>query len=251
MGGQYSAVATTPTPALVIYIFDISGSMAEAFEGSTRMEHVNNAIENSLSRMVRRSIKGEVIAPRYRLAMAAYSDTVLDMLGGIESIAEVAPRGFPRLSATNGTDTYSAFLWARDLLRGELPNLSGKPAPMVCHLTDGHFTTDDPEPLAHEIMQMSNADGDVLLENIYLGEDLTSRSINDVQNWHGLSDASDLRDPYARKLFNMSSPLPASYAREIQKEGYSLREGTRMLIPGASKELVELAFAVSGATPLR
>ena len=48
MGGQYSAVATTPTPALVIYIFDISGSMAEAFEGSTRMEHVNNAIENSL-----------------------------------------------------------------------------------------------------------------------------------------------------------------------------------------------------------
>lgn len=249
MPGDYTIVATTRTPALIIYLFDISGSMVESFEGSTRIEHLNAAIESTLSRMIQRSIKGEVIAARYRLAMAAYSDSVFDMLNGVETIAQVAPRGFPRLSPTNSTNTYAAFAWARDLLLRELPGQAGKPAPLVCHLTDGHFTSEDPEPIAREIMQMRTADGNVLVENIYLGEKLTSYSIKDAKSWQGLTDASDLQDPYARKLFNMSSALPASYAEMIQVEGYSLHEGSRMLIPGASKELVELAFVMSGATP--
>jgi hypothetical protein len=47
----------------------------------------------------------------------------------------------------------------------------------------------------------------------------------------------------------MSSPLPESYAEIIEQEGYSLKSGSRMLIPCNSRELIELAFAMSGATP--
>src|SRR5690349_20650333 len=131
---NYSVAATRTTPALIIYLLDISGSMGEKFESGTRMDYVNRAMASALQRMIQRSTRGELISPRYRIAMAAYSDSVYDLLGGVEPIDKVAAKGKPRLSPTNSTNTYAAFLWARDLLRREMESLRGKPAPMICHL---------------------------------------------------------------------------------------------------------------------
>jgi len=246
----YTTVATARTPALIIYLIDISGSMADKLAGRAKIEHVNEAIGNILGRMVQRSTKGEIVSPRYRLAMYAYSDKPFDLLGGVETISDVVKKGRPRLSATNATNTYDAFVMARDLLKREMPNLRGKPAPMVCHLTDGAYTTADPEPVAREIMSMSNDDGEVLLENIYVGSAL-AKPITDVESWRGLAAENELTDDYARSLFRISSPVPKSYADVIQQEGYSLQAGTRMLIPCDTKELIELAFTMSGATPTK
>jgi hypothetical protein len=246
---SYNLVATGKTPALIIYLIDISGSMSEPLDGMPKIEHVNQAIEKVLVRMVQRSTKGEIISPRYRLAMAAYSDNPIDILGGVQTISDVAKKGRPKLSATSLTNTHSAFAWARDLLQQELPNLNGQPAPMICHLTDGQFTGSDPTPIAQEIMQMSNDDGQVLIENIYVGPSLTHQPITDAESWPGLSDVSELNNQYAQQLFHISSPLPSSYADVIHEEGYQLKAGSRMLIPGTNKELIELAFAMSGATP--
>jgi hypothetical protein len=246
---DYRIPATRNTPALIVYLLDISGSMGERFETGTKIDYVNRAMAGALQRMIQRSTRGELISPRYRIAMAAYSDSVYDLLGGIEAIDRVASRGTPKLSPTNSTNTYAAFEWARDLLRREVPNLYGKPAPMVCHLTDGQYTGADPEPLAAEIIQMANDDGNVLVENIYVGDDLTRQPINGIERWRGVLQEGELKNPYAQKLFRMSSPLPASYASMIGEEGYSLEAGSRMLIPGSSSELIELAFAMSGATP--
>jgi hypothetical protein len=246
---DYNVAATRNTPALIIYLLDISGSMGESFESATKIDYVNRAVAGALQRMIQRSTRGELISPRYRIAMAAYSDSVFDLLQGIEPIDQVAARGTPRLSPTNSTNTYAAFEWARDLLRRELPNLRGKPAPMICHLTDGQYTTADPEPLAAEIMNMGNDDGGVLIENIFVGPDLTKQQIHSTERWPGIVSETDLKSSYAQKLFRMSSRLPASYASVIGEEGYGLEAGSRMLIPGANSELIELAFAMSGATP--
>lgn len=120
---------------------------------------------------------------------------------------------------------------------------------MVCHLTDGEYTGGDPEPIAKEIMQMGNDDGNVLIENIFVGPDLMRSNIQDVEKWPGIQQESELNSQYARKLYAMSSPLPNSYSVEIAEEGYGLKAGTRMLIPGSTKDLLELAFTMSGATP--
>ena len=245
---SHKVPATRNTPALVIYLIDMSGSMGEILDGASKIEHVNQALEKVLIRMVQRSTKGEVISPRYRLAMVAYSDEPFDIVGDIKTIDQVVKTGRPRLSATNSTNTAAAFAWARDLLRRELPKLTGCPAPMICHLTDGRYTSDDPTPIAKEIMQMSNDDGQVLVENIYVGPDLTQTSIGDIEGWPGITAASELKNAYAKKLFEMSSPLPESYADMLLDEGYGLKPGARMLIPGTNKDLIELAFAVSGAT---
>ena len=244
----YTVPATTRTPALIIYLIDISGSMSEKFDGATRIDHVNDAIGNILQRMVQRSTKGEIVAPRYRLGMFAYSDAPVDMLGRIETISEVVQRGKPRLSVSNATNTHDAFVAARELLKREMPSLMGKPAPMVCHLTDGEYTGLDPRPVADEIMRLSNDDGNVLIENIYVGASFV-KAIKNVESWPGVRSPNELKDPYAQTLYHMSSPLPESYAEIIEQEGYSLKSGSRMLIPCNSRELIELAFAMSGATP--
>src|SRR5260370_23159047 len=178
---SYDVVATTKTPALIIYLIDISGSMSEALDGATKIQHVNDAIGNILQRMVQRSTKGEIVSPRYRLAMYAYSDVPYNMLGKIETITEVVRRGPPKLSVSNLTNTYAAFVEARDLLRREMPNLQGKPAPMIGHLTDGQYTGHDPEPAVQEIMCMRNHDGHLLLETIFVAPNLFNHPISHIQ----------------------------------------------------------------------
>jgi len=247
----YNTMATAVTPALIIYLLDCSGSMGEKFDGAKKIEHLNEALHGVLKRMVQRSTKGDVVSPRYNLALVPYSDRPRDVLAGIKTIKEVWDQGRPNFAPTTSTDTAAAFRFALDLLQKELPNLNGHPAPMVCHLTDGAYTGDDPEPIARQIMQLANDDGNVLVENIFIAPNLTQQPISDASAWAGIIDASELHDPYAIKLFNMSSELPASYAEVVQADGYSLKPGSRMLIPGTSKELVELAFAMSGATPTR
>jgi hypothetical protein len=246
---SYTVEATRTAPALVIYLIDISESMQGTLDGTPKIEHVNLSLEKVLRRMVQRSTKGEIISPRYRLAMIAYSDEPLDILGGIQSIDKVARKGKPRLSAAASTNMAAAFELARDILKKELPNLKNCPAPMVCHLTDGLFAGEDPEPIAEEIMGMSNTDGPILIENIYLGQGMTTEPITDIDNWPGIKTMAELSNDYAQKLYRMSSPLPETYANMIQDEGYALEAGSRMLIPGASKQLIELAFVMSGATP--
>jgi uncharacterized protein YegL len=245
----YEALATGKTPALIIYLLDCSTSMKDPLDGTPKIEHVNQAMEKVLVRMVQRSTKGEIISPRYRVAMIAYSDKPTDVLNGIQPINEVVQRGTPQFTTMGMTDTAGAFQFARDLLRQELPKLSGHPAPMVCHLTDGQYNGADPEPIARDIMQMANDDGSVLVENIFVGSNLTHQPISSTESWTGISDEGDLADGYAKKLLHMSSPLPSSYASVIQELGYGLRAGSHMLIPGTSKDLIELAFAMSGATP--
>jgi hypothetical protein len=64
-----------------------------------------------------------------------------------------------------------------------------------------------------------------------------------------LFQENELKSQYAQQLYRMSSRLPASYASVIEEEGYGLEAGCRMLIPGITSELIELAFAMPGATP--
>lgn len=247
----YNTMATAVTPALIIYLLDCSGSMGEKLDGAKKIEHLNEALHGVLKRMVQRSTKGDVVSPRYNLALIPYSDQPRDILAGIKTIKEVWDQGRPNFAPTTSTDTAAAFLYALDLLQRELPNLKGHPAPMVCHLTDGVYTGADPEPVARQIMQLANDDGNVLVENIFIAPNLTRQPISDASTWAGISDASELQDPYAAKLFSMSSELPPSYAEVVQADGYGLKAGCRMLIPGTSKDLVELAFAMSGSTPTR
>jgi hypothetical protein len=103
--------------------------------------------------------------------------------------------------------------------------------PTVLHVTDGHPTDGDPEPIANEIVQITNRDGAALLFNLHV----------DVGGNGGIvfpvSEAG-LKDKYAKKLFRMSSELPPRLLASAKQRGYSVVRGARGFVFNASLESV-------------
>ncbi len=247
----YETEATSTTPALIIYLIDVSASMRNPMGDKRRIDVVAEALRAVFEQMVFRSTKGGSVRPRYRVAMYAYSDKVYDVYGGIKTIDEIVQMGTPELATLRTTETAKAFRQAKRLLEKEMPRLEDCPAPLVCHLTDGEYTGADPEPIAREIMQMRNPDGHVLVENIFISDRLLTEPIGDVYQWPGIRASTPLKNKYAVKLRAMSSPAPESYRVMMLEMGYNIAKDALLFFPGTSTELVEMAFQMSGATQIK
>ncbi|MCI0399529.1 MAG: VWA domain-containing protein [Chloroflexi bacterium] len=245
---NHTTLATSKTPALVIYLLDISASMDKRLGKKSRLETAMDALNAAIRTMVFRSSKGRRIQPRYRLAIYAYSNEVYDLLGGIRTIDEVAQMKLPAIGTRRGTDTARAFAAAGELIGYELPHMQTHPAPLVCHLTDDRYTGDDPEPIVKAIMRMGNQDGHVLVENIYISDQLGNRPGQNALAWTGIQANSPLADDYGRKLRSLSSPLPPSYHTIMQEMGSKIEADSVMMFPGNTPDLISLGFQMSSAT---
>jgi hypothetical protein len=247
---SYEIPATSMTPALIIYLLDFSRSMNQLHGGQRKIDTVLAALKKVVVRMVHRTTKGMTVAPRYRIAMFGYHAEVIDLLGGIQTIGALAEKGLPTPVLAYGTQTAKAFAAAERLLQSELPRLSDCPAPLICHLTDGLFGGDDPQPVVDRIRRLAVPDGTVLVENIFTSQRVLKAPIQDVQMWPGVTRVDQLGKEYAQRLFGISSPIPDSYLQSLSESGYNLQSGARMLFPGDTPEVIELGFAMSAATPL-
>jgi len=248
----YSVQATHATPALIIYLIDVSGSMNQPLAGKRRIDVVREALMVAIKQMVFRSTKGSRLVGRYRVAIIAYSDEVYDLLGGIKSIDEIGKMGtLPEFSPKIFTDTAKAFEYAEALLIEELPKMTQCPAPLICHMTDGEYTGEDPEPIVRRIQGMMVPDGNVLIENIFIDDALMDAPIQDARKWKGIMPDTVLKGEVSNKLKNMSSLLPESYRLMMMNSSYSIGQGAIMMLPGTTPELVALGFQMSAATPIR
>lgn len=245
---KYEIEATSATPALIIYLLDVSLSMNQPMGEKRRIEVVTEALKAALTSMVFRATKGMRISPRYRVAMLAYSTHVYDLLDGIKTITEMAKLGVPDLRPMKTTATAKAFEEAEKILKAELPKLQHCPAPVVCHLTDGENTGADPAQIVRRIMQMSVPDGNVLVENIFISDELLPKPIKDPLNWPGITAKTKFKNAYARKLQALSSPLPASYRQMMLEMGYTMSSDALMMLPGTDPQLIQLGFQMSAAT---
>ena len=94
-------------------------------------------------------------------------------------------------------------------------------------------------------------DGPVLVENVYVEDNMLRKPIRDWHKWGGILKADQLQSEYAKFLFNLSSPLPESYRQNINNYGYTFQPGSALFFPGAHDDLLRLAFAISAATQLK
>jgi hypothetical protein len=246
----YERLATRTTPALIIYLLDMSESMNIMVGEQTRSELVSQMLLDVLREMVRRSIKGTQPAPRYHVAAFAYNDTVHDVFGGARPITEVIQIGVPVMKAEGTTHTREAFEHAEKLLLEMRDQLADRPAPLVCHLTDGGYSSEEPKPVVERIQKMVFPDGPALVQNILFDNDAMSVTADNLREWAGVTSSDQLATPYARYLFEMSSPVPDSYLRTFQDRGYKMQRGARLFFPGGSPDMVKAAFTMSGMTPV-
>lgn len=247
----YTTQASQTNPALIIYLLDVSGSMSMVDKEKRRLDLVMESLQVALQQMVFRSTKGSRISPRYRIAIIAYSDEVHDLLGGIKRIDEVMNTGkLPNLTPERFTDTAKAFAYAERLLQAELPHIQDCPAPLICHMTDGVYTGEDPYPIVQRIKQMAVKDGSVLVENIFISNDVLEKEIDQPKRWPGIRRDTVFCDDYGSKLRMLSSPIPESYRQMMLEANYSLAQDSLLMFPGTNPDLVSLGFQMSAATPI-
>src|SRR5271157_2184536 len=246
---MYQNQATANSQALIVFLLDISGSMGKPMGGSTRIQVVKDALKMTITEMVQRSLKNKVLRPRYRVAMIAYSDDVYDVLGGVKTIDQVAKMGVPKLEPLNKTDVTKGLHFVKQLLEKEKANVTNVcPAPLVIHMTDGDFTSkEEPEPVVKEIQKIAVDDGPVLIENLFVSDDLVV-AVSEAATWPGYKPGEDLKDKEGKsiedgnRLLSMSSPLPEMYRIVMNELGYAIKPGTLMMYPGTNPRFVQMAF---------
>jgi hypothetical protein len=253
----YSNVATSDNKALVVYLLDISWSMGAPMQnGKSRLEVVMDALRFVLTEMVQRSLRQNKIRPRYRVAMIAYSDKLWNVHDGIQTIDKI--KGVPNLTPQERTNTALGFKYVKKILEDDIKTWSPEdqrlcPAPLVVHMTDGTLNeiAEDPEPIVKQIQAIKVPDGNVLVENIYITDDINTPPA-EISNWPGYQHGQDLKNPYANKLLAMSSKIPESYRLLINNHQTStslnLSPSAAMMFPGITPEFVRQAFAINGVS---
>jgi hypothetical protein len=96
---------------------------------------------------------------------------------------------------------------------------------------------------------MSNPDGQVLVENIFVSDEILAKSVADPTTWPGITPQTSLKGDYAKKLRTMSSVVPRGYRTMMLEKGYQIEDGAVMMLPGESPDLVEMGFVMSMSTP--
>ncbi len=264
---DYTKLATSDTPAHIVYVLDASGTMGTrtVLDGRTRAEWLSDALENVLDGMIERSYTDEIYHPRYKIAVITYSNKVDATLtnNGFIDVKQFWDAGIPQFKPGGDTNTHEALKKAYEILENLLGDSNVKrncPAPLVCHVTDGEYNTGgNPTPIAERIKKLRCDDGSVLFQNLFITDGLLETPIKDkdVKSWAGFTSTNaeqyfkgDRKD-YAVTLFNMSSTLPRSYASVVQDNGFGLDVGARMMFPGTSFELIKLALVTAGSTPFK
>jgi hypothetical protein len=247
----YTQPATSLQPALVIYLIDASYSMNDPCGTTTKIDMVNKALREAIKDMVRRSMRDGIVQRRYKIAILAYNTKVVDVLDGICDLPDLVKHGVPVISADGETDTAAGFTAVEALLQEHLVKFQANPAPLICHLTDALITAGNPVPVVRRIQAMAVNDGPVLVENVYVADNMLRSPVEDWSQWSGVVKPKQLTNGYARFLFQLSSPLPETYRQNMNNYGYHLQKGAALFFPGTQIELVRLAFAISTATQLK
>lgn len=261
---DYIKPTGTSNPRLILILLDQSKSMLN----DNKAQNVANTANRVLYELALVSRSGEQVKDRFYVGVIGYGKSVYPIVGGkisevaanplrIERIERKVPDkagGFIEVNmdvpvwveprAENGKPMAEAFekvysfteTWVKE-------NQNGFP-PIIINITDGE--PDEPAKAkiaANKLMNLSTTNGKTLLFNTHItGEEETTET-------QFPSKVSDISDPYAKFLFEISSELPEQLIWEAQKIGLSPQANARGIIFNGKAETIFklLTFGSSAA----
>ncbi|NUN65723.1 VWA domain-containing protein [Pseudanabaena biceps] len=217
-----------------------------------KAQAVADAVNRLLDSLGQRCVKGNKIYDYFDVGVIGYNSEVASALTGVAGDQAIAPIGkiyenpnelekraqklpdgmgglvevyndFPiwfKPIASGGTAMCSVFSLAKILLEEWIDKHPNSYPPTIINITDGESTDGDPTEDANQLKKLSTSDGSVLLYNIHLSAEYT-------QPVSFPSTAEVLNDPYARLMFDLSSPLPYAAQKAAEKEGYKITPDSR------------------------
>jgi len=109
--------------------------------------------------------------------------------------------------------------------------------PTVLHITDGHPTDGDPEPIARKIRALKTKDGPCLLFNLHV-----DRGQGDPLLFP--TDEGGVGDGFGKMLFRMSSVLPPHAVGAARSKGHEVGAGARGFVFNAGIESIADFFDI-------
>jgi hypothetical protein len=280
---MYAAQITRSNPTCLILLLDQSGSMVDPFSGDPtvrKAEYVADVVNHTLHDLVIRCTKTEEVRNYYYVSVIGYGGQVGSAFGGplasyrLAPIAELAeyplrvetryksvpdgaggviemPFRFPvwvHPQAAGKTPMCEALWQAKAIIEGWVAEHPKSFPPTVLHLTDGESSDGDPYRLGQEIMSLATEDGPTLLFNCHVSSQRSAKI-------EYPSSALGLPNGFARTLFEMSSPLPASFLAAAAQLGVRAEIGSRGFIfnadPSSVVQFYEIGTSLTGMTPYR
>lgn len=241
---------TTKTPAVFLFMLDLSGSMLEqiTFNGKQKSKSEVLAImmNRILGEILNRSLRENGYRDYFRIAVFGYYDNqVVQLLGdkpdcefltpaqidaletdtiyyevprklpdGRNYVSTLSQRSWIKPRAEGSTPMVQALNEAARLVHSELENAqSGTLPPMVFNITDGESSDGSALELlaaAQKIKSLRTEQGEVTLLNIHISSDSASQS-----TLFPTDKCSFNNNRYAELLYDMSSVMPECYNHDI------------------------------------
>lgn len=246
----YIANISRSNPILFVFLLDQSGSMSGAFGGAesgiSKAQGIADTINRLLSNLVIRGSVGDQVRDYCEVAVLGYGGKqgVMPAFSGqlagkeIVRISEIAvypsrienrtmklpdgagglidtPTKFPiwfEPTAESDTPMTRAFQRAYDLVSRWITNHPNSFPPIVINITDGEATDGDPTPYAQKIKSLQTDDGNVLLFNCFISSSVAEPLLFP-------DSVSIIKEPYGKKMFEMSSTLPLAMTETAKQQG--------------------------------
>jgi len=262
---SFRAEISRSSPTAILFVIDQSTSMRDRLQNEkSKSEFLADVINKTLYTLITVCSKADGIRDYFHVGVVAYSG--FDARNGfqgvladadmhpISRIAEAPLRVETRMkkivgSNDNIVEEPTKFpIWFEPHNRGRTPMCAGLHAahglmrawcsqhqasypPIVMHVTDGHPTDGNPEPVADEIKSLTTEDGACLLFNLHVDVGGTPPRVfpNDEQLLH---------DRFGKALFRMSSELPPHVADMAKSKGHNVKSGARGFVFNAGIEEV-------------
>lgn len=268
---SYQAEISRSSPTAILVVIDQSTSMNHRLEtGQTKASFLADVLNKMLYTVITNCSKADGIRDYFHVGVLAYSGTGVRNgfqghlaampLHPISSVAAAPlrvetrakkvvsvndeiteqPVKFPvwfEPRSHGKTSMCAGLTGAIDVLSTWCSQNVGSFPPTVLHVTDGHPTDGNPEPIADKLKGLATEDGACLLFNLHV----------DVGKGVPLvfpNDERVLRDRFGKALFRMSSTLPPHAARAAKEKGYDIRAGSRGFIFNGGLEAIADFFDI-------
>jgi hypothetical protein len=251
----YNSELSRTNPSCFLFLIDQSSSMAEPFGAppeKPKAEGVADGINRLLQNLVLKCARADGVRDYFHVGVIGYGGRIAWALGGQLAGQKLVPvsaiGSFPlRVEertrkvddgagglvekrfkfpvwfepvAGGRTPMCEAITEATKALEGFIARFPDAFPPMVINISDGKPTDGNPELPAAKLRALATSDGPVLFFNAHL-------SSSPAKPIEFPARESELPDPHAQVLFQMSSILPPRLQDSARSEGYPIEETSR------------------------
>ena len=268
---SYQAEISRASPTAIIMVMDQSTSMSQRLRGGqSKAAFLADVLNKTLYTIITSCSKSDGVRDYFHVGVLAYGGEDVrngfrgeldgDALHAVSRLAEAPLRVESRTKKVAGPNGDVAEqpvrfpIWFEPRSRGKTSMCAGlklaieileqwcdeHPSafpPTVLHVTDGHPSDGNPEPIADRLKSVSTKDGGCLLFNLHV----------DVGEGNPLifpNDERVLKDRFGKALFRMSSLLPPHALEGAARKGYDVRPGARGFVFNAGIEAVADFFDI-------